>query len=134
ARNALDIVQTVDDQLAATPERLAKLDTGVLRAGQGLQPGALGCDVRAGDAVDHQLRHRVDRRLREEAVAESPAGHRVSLREAVEQDRPLYHAWERRQRDMLALVDQLTVYLVGQHGQVMLNRQVRDPPQFFARQ
>src|SRR5207247_4356503 len=57
-------------------------------------------------------------RLRHDAVAEPPAGHRVGLREAVEEDRPLPHPGEPCDRDELALVEESAVDLV---------REDRDP-------
>ena len=55
-------------------------------------------------------------RLRHDAVTEPPARHRVRLREAVEEDRPLAHPGEPGDRDELALVKELAVDLVREHG------------------
>ena len=52
---------------------------------------------------------------RHDRVAQPPAGHRVGLGEAVEDDRPLGHARQRRDRDVLrAVVQDPAVDLVGE--------------------
>ena len=66
-------------------------------------------------------------RRRHDRVAEPPAGHRERLREAVEHDRPLGHAGQRRDRDvLLAVVQDPAVDLVGQDDQVVPDRQLGD--------
>ena len=99
----------------------------VLRSVERLDAGALDGDRGAGDAVDHQLVDLAGKVDRHRAVAEPPAGHRVGLREAVEDDRALRHAGHGRDRDVLALVDDLAVDLVGEDDQVVLDRELGDP-------
>ena len=59
-------------------------------------------------------------------VAQPPAGHRVRLGEAVEHDRPLGHARQRGDRDVLgAVVHDAAVDLVGEDPQVVRDRPAR---------
>ena len=54
---------------------------------QGREPGVLRGRAGAGVGVDLQLGDLLGEGLGHDAVAEAPAGHRVGLREAVEDDR-----------------------------------------------
>ena len=56
---------------------------------------------------------------RQDAPTETPAGHGVRLREAVEDDGAFGHALDRQDGVVLALVDEAPVDLVGQHHQVI---------------
>ena len=73
------------------------------------------------------LLYGLDQVRRHDRVAQPPAGHRVRLGEAVEDDRALGHAGQCRDRVVLALVDAATVDLVGEDGDVrVLAHDVRD--------
>ena len=68
----------------------------------------------------------VDEGRRQDRVAQPPAGHRVRLGEPVEHDRPVGEAGQRRDRDVLAVVDDPAVDLVGEDGDLgMAQRRAR---------
>src|SRR5439155_53653 len=81
---------------------------------------------RARDGVGDELRHRLDERLRERAVAEAPSGHRERLAEAVEDDGALEHPFFSPYRMVLAVVEQVRVDLVREHPDVVVAREPRD--------
>src|SRR5262249_5465365 len=77
--------------------------------------------------ADHQPGHGLDQRWREDAEAEPPAGHRERLRPAVEQDRAVGHAVDVEDARVRVLaVPYGPVHLVGEHGQIVALRDVRD--------
>ena len=89
---------------------------------------------RARHGVDDEARHRRHELGRQDRMAHPPAGHRVGLREAVEDDRALRHARQRRDRDVLALVDDPAVDLVGQDRDVAVAGDIGDADEVLARE
>src|SRR6266511_2034814 len=126
ARDAGDRVQPGDDRIAPLSERAHhRVDLGRARRQRG-DAGTLHERRGARHRVRHQLRHRVHERAGEHAEAEPPAGHRVHLAEAVEQDRSLIHRVLGEQRAVLALVERLAVDLVAEDPEIPLARDARD--------
>jgi hypothetical protein len=66
--------------------------------------------------------------------ADLPPGEREGLARRRDHDRPRAHAGQRRQRHVLALVDQVLVDLVGDRQQVVLLAQRRDASSSSARE
>ena len=107
----------------------------VLGPGQRLDRRDLAERRDARDGVDDQLRERVDEGRRQDRVAQPPAGHRVRLGEPVEHDRPVREAGQRRDRDVLAVVDDPAVDLVGEDGDLgVAQHELRDPLDVAARE
>ena len=88
--------------------------------------------VGAGIAVDHEIRNHLRELFRHGAVAESPAGHRVGLRESVEDDRAFRHARHGRDRDVLPFEEDFGVDFIGHHGQIVLDGEFGDLRDFLA--
>src|SRR5437879_6105371 len=124
ALHAGQLVEPVHEDVAP-PLELGDHAAGLLALERG-DAGELHERRRARGRVHHQPRDVLDERRREDAVAEPPAGHRVGLGEAVEDDRALGHARAVVDRDELAVVEELPVDLVRQHGDVPRRRQGRD--------
>ena len=84
-----------------------------------------GARVRGAVALD-----RVDRlrdRLRRAEIAETPAGHRVGFREAVDRDGEIVGAGQRGDADVLrAVVGELLVDLVGEDQDFLVARDLDD--------
>ena len=81
------------------------------------------------------LRERVDERRRQDRVAQPPAGHRVRLGEPVEHDRPVREAGQRGDRDVLAVVDDPPVDLVGEDRHLgVAEHELGDPLDVRARE
>ena len=70
--------------------------------------------------------HRLDQFRRAAGVADAEAGHRVGLGKAVQKNRALGHAGQRRDAGVLPLKGQLGVNLVGDHEQVVALGQAGD--------
>src|SRR5438034_7176977 len=124
ALHAGQLVEAVDENVAP-PLELRHHATGLLALQRG-DAGELHEGGRARRRVHHQACDVLDERLREDAVAQPPARHRVGLREAVQDDRALRHAGAVVDGDELALVEELPVDLVGQHRNVARRGQRRD--------
>ena len=112
---------------AGTPATIA-VDA-VLRPGERRHPGALGEARRAGIGVHHQEVDGVGEPAWHHPVAEPPAGHRVRLREAVENDGLVEHAVELRDRLRLLLVADARIDLVAQDQHVAIAQQIGDARQ-----
>ena len=80
---------------------------------------------RAHDRILVNLHHRVDDLPR-------PAGVTHRLRKTVQENRPLPHSRQRRDRNMFAFIQQFGVDFVGQYDQVVFNRNLGDLFQIFA--
>ncbi len=114
AADARDGVEAGHDEVAPSLELDDHRVHVVLRAGQGRHRPDLGERRRARDGVDDQLGVGRDERLGHDRVAQPPAGHGEGLGEAVEDDRPLGHARQGRDRDvLLAVVQDAPVDLVA---------------------
>src|SRR5213593_1990405 len=89
-----DLGQAVDDQVAPVLEDLHHSAHGVLRlrGAERLDRRDLRERGRAGRGVDHQRVELGRERARRDRVAKPPARHRVGLRQAVHQHRPVAHA------------------------------------------
>ena len=122
----VDCVQPVDDQIAPGPECCEHRADVVLRTGQGFEPSPLHGHRGAGVAVDHQIGDHLREIGWHRAVAKPPTGHGIGFRESIKNDRPFSHTGHRRDRNMLAFVENLAIDLVGQNGQVVFDRQFRD--------
>ena len=79
------------DEIAATVILLTHLEHAVPTAQERLEGGFLGNDRGAEHRVLVDFHHRLDDRLRRAGVTETEAGHRESLGESVQQNRPLLH-------------------------------------------
>ena len=100
--------------------------TGVLRSVERLGAGHLRVGGGARDGVDEEpLEDRHEGRG-QDAPAQAPAGHGIRLGEAVEDDGALVHALDREDGDVLAVVDDARVDLVGQDHQVVRHGDGRD--------
>ena len=99
-----------------------------------LGAGDLGVRRRARDGVDEQALEDRHERRGQDAPAEAPAGHGVRLGEPVEDDGALLHALDREDGDVLALVHDARVDLVGQHDQVVRHGDRGDALDVGARQ
>src|SRR5437763_397959 len=84
ARNALQRVEPIDDDLAPRLEALAEALDLVHRPGDGGKPRHLGGDIDAGMIDGDELPHMVDEPFRPDAEAQPPAGHGKGLGPAVE--------------------------------------------------
>ena len=99
-----------------------------------LDGGHLRRDRRAEHRVLVNLRHGRDERGRAERIADAPARHGVRFREAVEEQRALLHARERRERDVrLAAVREVAVNFIRDDDEVVLLRKLRDGEEILAR-
>ena len=72
------------------------------------------------------LRHLLDADLRSAGISESPARHGIGLGEAVDEDRPLLHSGQAGDGDMLFLVGEFGVDLVGHDIDVVFDDDLRD--------
>ena len=91
----------------------------VLRAFERFDAGPLRGGVDAGVAVDAEADGVADDRRRPDAVAEAPAGHRVGLAPAVEQDEAVADLGVVEHGDVLAaVVGHAVVDLVAEDGDV----------------
>ncbi len=126
ASDARNLVEPTHDQITPSAELGGHRIDRVLRPVERFGCGDLLEGARAGHAVDDQLAVRVDEAGRHDRIAHAPAGHRVGLGEAVEDDRALGHVRQAADRVVLALVDQPAVNLVGHDHDVVLARDVSD--------
>src|SRR4030095_7389440 len=81
---------------------------------------------RTGVRVHHQPGHVLRQRRWHHAIAEPPAGHRVRLRESVEDDDEVLEPGEARDGRELAAVQEGLVDLVGEDRDAVAARAVRD--------
>ncbi|CLP70843.1 Uncharacterised protein [Mycobacterium tuberculosis] len=66
-------------------------------------------------------------------VAKAPPIHRVGLGEGVHADRALFHARQRRDADMFCTIEKnVLIHLVGEHDEIMLDREICNNLQFVA--
>ncbi len=79
-----------------------------------------GCGDAVG-GVENDLAQRGHERLLGHRIAGAPSGHRIGLRESEAGDGSLKHAGQRRDGDMLAVVDQVFIGFVGDDDQVALD-------------
>jgi len=121
-------LQPVDDEVAAGPELRDHVVDLALRAAQRLDRARLGEGGRATHRVDDERAVGLLEPFRDDRVAEPPASHGIRLREAVEDDRPVGHPGQARERDVLgAVVQDSGIDLVGQHEEVMTDGELGDP-------
>lgn len=133
AADAVDFGKAVKQDTAAALKGLAQLFAEfrvVERDGRRVLAGGVG----AGIEVLLALGHTVDDLRRGRDKADAPAGHRIGLREAVDNDRALLHAWERGNAGRLFPgVEQGVVDVIGDNQQVVLDGQLCDLCQRLAR-
>ena len=126
AADAVDFGKAVKQDRAAALKGLAQLFAEfrvVERDGRRVLAGRI-C---AGIEVLLALGHTVDDLRRGRDKADAPAGHGIGLREAVDNDRALLHAWERGNAGCLfSGVEQGVVDVIGDDHQVVLDGQLRD--------
>ncbi len=126
AADAVDLGKPVEQDAAAAFKDLAQFFAQlrmVERDGRRVLAGSVG----AGVEVLLAFGHAVDDLRRGRDKADAPAGHGIGLREAVDNDRALLHAWERGNAGRLfSGVKQCVVDVVGDHQQVVLHGQLRD--------
>ena len=115
------LVQRLDDVAAAAVVLVAHHLDLVVALAQRRDGRVLARGRRGHDAALVDLRHDFDKRCRTGGVAEPPAGHGVGLGEAVDHNRALRHAGQRRNRNVaVQAVGQLGVNFVGQHQHIRL--------------
>ena len=93
---------------------------------QRLRRGLLARGRRAHDRVLVQLHHVFGNLRRRARVADAEARHGPRLRHAVQEDRPLLHAGNRHEADMLRIVGQFRIDFVRQQQQVVLLAEIGD--------
>ena len=120
------LAAALDDQLAAAGVLADHAERVLFAALQRLDGGVLGGGGSGHHDVLVHLHHRVDQARRGADPAEAPAGHRVGLREAAEEDRALLHARDRREADVLDAVDEAVVDLVRDDEEVVALDDVGD--------
>ena len=127
-----DLVEAAHHEIAAAVVLRPHLLHAVPPVAQGLQRGILRDDRGAQHRVLVDLHHRVDQRRRSAGVADAPPGHRESLREAVQENRPLRHPRQAGDAGVGAVERKLRVDLVGQDEQVLLAAEIGDLLQLLA--
>src|SRR5438477_1553440 len=107
-------IQRRDDDFAPLGEGLDHPLDRLARAFEGGDAGPLRRRIDAGMAIDRQPLGMREQRLRPHAVAHTPAGHRIGLAPAVEQDDLLADRGIGEQADMLgAVIEDLAIDLVA---------------------
>src|SRR5215208_4983493 len=88
--------------------------------------------IDAGMTVDSKPLGVREQRLWPHAIAHSPAGHRIRLAPAVEQDHPLAQGWVLEKADMLcAVIDDLAIDLITHDGNLRMALKPGDEPVEF---
>ena len=133
AADAVDPGKAVKQDAAAALKGLAQLFAEfrmVERNGRRVLAGRIG----AGVEVLLALGHAVDDLRWGRDKADAPAGHGIGLREAVDDDRPLFHARERCDAGrLLSGVEQGVVDIIRDHQQIVLHGQLGNLCHRFAR-
>ena len=126
AADAVDLGQTVEQDAATALKDLTQLFA-ELRMVERDSRRVLAGRIGAGVEVLLALGHAVDDLRRGRDKADAPAGHGIGLREAVDDDRPLFHPREGRDAGCLfSGVEQGVVDVVGDDQQVVFDGQLRD--------
>ena len=126
-RDAADVVEQLrqpvapraqpgDEWRCRLPRQRQRGDSRVLDEVRGT---GLGVDVEPIDFVDQPTGSN--------GAAKPPAGHRELLRKRVENQRPLAHPRQARNRARLAAKEHVEVRIIADHQQVMLDGKLRQP-------
>ena len=100
---------------------------------QSLDRRVLARGRRAHDRELVKLYHLPDDILGTAGITESPARHRVGLRETVDHNGPFLHPVELRYRSMLSAVGQLRVDLIGDNEQILFLYHLGDRSELLTR-
>src|SRR5450756_946830 len=128
-----DVVESLNDDLAAGQELLSHRLHAILRQGQGLDAGNLCERGGAGRRIGDDLGHPLDELARAGCIGETPSGHGVGLGHAVHDDCAFLHPGERRDGKVLTFEDQTRVDLVRQDIEVILLGHLSHQLQVLAR-
>ena len=129
AADAGEAVQRLDDHVAPLGEGRDHARDRLLRAGERGDAGVLGGRVDARVDVDGEPRRDLGELAGPDAPAEAPAGHRVRLRQAVEDDQPVAQRLGGEQARVAGRAEhQAAVDLVGEDEHVRVAREPRDQP------
>ncbi len=121
-----DRIQPRANSVAATAKFGGHVVDAILRAFERGDPGTLRETRRARIRIHHQCIHRVGQPHRHHPVAQTPAGHGISLRKPVEDDGFFLHPRETRDRDGRAVVAEARVDFVAENHDVTIPQHGRE--------
>src|SRR6478609_6512898 len=126
-------VDAADEQIPALAIAVAHELGRIVTQAQGGERAFLADARRAQHRVLVHLHHGLDQGRRSAGIAETETRHGKGLGEAVEQQRALAHAGQAGDAGVCALEDQLRVDLVADDDEVLLDGELRDALELFAR-